>query len=72
MQEYTNIQNQKLITEIRKEMQIERNYIERLIIEQNGHLMKNGMNAIMDLNSKIGRQKANSPDRRGKKEYNDD
>ena len=30
------------------------------------------MNAIMDLNSKIGREKANSPDKKAKKDYGDD
>lgn len=45
-------------------MQTERNYIERLIIEQHSHLMKNGMNAIMDLNGKISRHNESSPSRR--------
>jgi hypothetical protein len=30
--------------------------------------MKNGMNAIMDLNGKIGSQKTNSPDKKNKKD----
>ena len=37
-------------------MQAERNHIENLILDQNSHLMKNGMNAIIDLNSKLSRR----------------
>ena len=53
LQEYVNVETKKVLVEVKSEMHRDMNKIERLIIEQNRNLMKNGMNAIIDLNQKI-------------------